>query len=39
VNDALMQGKTVIEHGRGPAREAVLALWQALRTEAFTQRA
>ena len=35
VNEALMNGKTVIEHGKGPAYEAVLALWDALRSEAF----
>jgi len=37
VNDALMQGKTIVEHGRGPANDAVLALWQALQAEIFPQ--
>ncbi len=35
VNEALMNGKTVIEHGRGPACEAVRALWDTLMIEAF----
>jgi MinD superfamily P-loop ATPase len=37
VNAALMEGKTVLEHGRGPAYEAILGLWDALRTEAFAE--
>jgi MinD superfamily P-loop ATPase len=35
VNEALMKGKTIIEHGRGPAFTAVQALWDALKQEAF----
>jgi MinD superfamily P-loop ATPase len=35
VNEALMNGKTIIEHGRGPALEAVRAVWDALRKVAF----
>ena len=30
VNDALMAGQTVIEHGKGPAFEAVINLWNQL---------
>jgi MinD superfamily P-loop ATPase len=37
VNDALMNGKTIIDHGKGPAYQAVLALWDALRTAAFEE--
>ena len=37
VNEALMNGKTIVEHGKGPAYEAVLALWDALRSEAFKE--
>ena len=33
VNDALIAGKTVIEHGRGPAFEALRQIWQVLRKE------
>jgi len=39
VNAALMEGKTVLEHGKGPAYEAILTLWDALRTEAFKENA
>ncbi len=35
VNEALMNGKTIIEHGKGPALKAVRAVWDTLRTEAF----
>ena len=35
VNEALMNGKTIIEHGKGPALEAILAVWDALRIVAF----
>ena len=31
VHEALMNGKTIIEHGKGPALEAVRAVWDALR--------
>lgn len=37
VNEALMNGKTVIEHGKGPALEAIHALWDALRAEALEE--
>jgi MinD superfamily P-loop ATPase len=37
VNEALMNGKTIIEHGKGPALEAIRDLWDALRTAAFEQ--
>ncbi len=30
VHDALMEGKTVIEHGKGPAFKATLELWKKL---------
>lgn len=30
VNDALMQGKTVIEYGKGPAYEAMVNLWKQI---------
>jgi MinD superfamily P-loop ATPase len=33
VNDALIAGKTVIEHGKGPAFEALRHIWQGLRKE------
>ena len=33
VNDALMEGKTVIEYGKGPAFKAMLTIWHDLRTE------
>ena len=39
VNAALMEGKTIVEHGKGPAYEAVLALWDTLRIEAFKENA
>jgi MinD superfamily P-loop ATPase len=32
VNDALMSCKTVIEHGKGPACEAIVRLWRELKT-------
>jgi len=32
VNDALMAGKTVIEHGKGPALGAIVSLWRELKT-------
>jgi MinD superfamily P-loop ATPase len=32
VNDALMVGKTVIEHGKGPALGAIVCLWEKLET-------
>ncbi len=32
VNDALMASKTVIEYGKGPATEAIVALWKKLET-------
>jgi MinD superfamily P-loop ATPase len=35
VNTALMEGKTIVEHGTGPAYEAILTLWDTLSTEAF----
>lgn len=31
VNNALMSGKTVVEHGKGPAAEAMNKVWEALR--------
>jgi MinD superfamily P-loop ATPase len=37
VNAALMDGKTILEHGQGPAYEAILTLWDALKTEAFKE--
>lgn len=37
VNEALMNGKTIVEHGRGPACEAVRALWDILMIEAFKE--
>lgn len=37
VNAALMEGKTILEYGKGPAYEAILGLWDALRTEAFKE--
>jgi MinD superfamily P-loop ATPase len=37
VNEALMEGKTIVEHGRGAAYEAVRALWETLRIEAFKE--
>jgi len=30
VNDALMAGKTVIEHGKGKAEEAIRDVWERL---------
>ncbi len=33
VNDALMAGKTVIEHGKGPACKAMHKVWNALQKE------
>ena len=35
VNQALMNGKTIVEHGRGPAFEAIRDLWNALKQVAF----
>jgi MinD superfamily P-loop ATPase len=35
VNQALMNGKTIVEHGRGPAFEAIRDLWNALKRVAF----
>jgi MinD superfamily P-loop ATPase len=37
VNEALMNGRTIIEHGRGPACEALRALWETLMIEAFKE--
>ncbi|MBN2495564.1 MAG: ATP-binding protein [Deltaproteobacteria bacterium] len=31
VNEALMAGRTLIEHGKGPAREALIGLWNELK--------
>jgi MinD superfamily P-loop ATPase len=33
VNDALLEGKTVIEYGRGPAFEAMQQIWNQLKQE------
>jgi len=33
VNDALMEGKTVIEYGKGPAFEAMVHIWDQLNKE------
>ena len=33
VNEALMNGKTVIEHGKGPAVKAIRAVWDTLKKE------
>jgi len=33
VNAALMAGKAVVEHGKGPAAEAMHEAWNALRQE------
>ena len=37
VNEALMNGKTIIEHGKGPALKAVRTLWDVLRKEVFEE--
>ncbi|GAG47582.1 unnamed protein product, partial [marine sediment metagenome] len=33
VNNALMEGKILVEHGKGPAADAVLELWNMLLSE------
>lgn len=32
IHDALMAGKTIIEYGKGPAREAVISIWETVRS-------
>ncbi len=31
VNDALMEGKTILEYGKGPAFEAIKSIWETVR--------